>query len=59
MGLSLLKLARLAINSSSEPVSNVVVSTVEDGLLVFVLYLIIMYPIIATFVILILLALTV
>ena len=51
--------ARLAINASPEPVSNVVVSTTEDGLSMFVLYMIVKHPVIATFIILILIALTV
>lgn len=51
--------ARLAINASPEPVSNAVVSTTEDGLSMFVLYMIIKHPVIATIIILVLIALTV
>jgi hypothetical protein len=51
--------ARLAINASPEPVSNAVVSTTEDGLAMFVLYMIIKHPVIATIIILLLIALTV
>ncbi|MCX5707881.1 MAG: DUF4126 domain-containing protein [Candidatus Omnitrophica bacterium] len=51
--------ARLAINASPEPVSNAVVSTTEDGLSMFVLYMIIRHLVIATIVIVVLIALTV
>jgi hypothetical protein len=51
--------ARLAINASPEPVSNAVVSTTEDGLSMFVLYMIVRHPVIATIIILLLIALTV
>jgi len=50
---------RLAINASPEPVSNAVVSTSEDGLSMFVLYMIVRHPVIATFIIILLIALTV
>lgn len=50
---------RLAINASPEPVSNAVVSTTEDGLSIFVLYMIVKHPVIATVVIILVLALTV
>ncbi|MBM3248626.1 MAG: DUF4126 domain-containing protein [Candidatus Omnitrophica bacterium] len=50
--------ARLAINASPEPVSNAVVSTSEDGLSIFVLYMIVKHPVVATIVIILLLALT-
>ena len=51
--------ARLAINTSPEPVSNAVVSTTEDGLSVFVLYMILKHPLIATIIVVVLIALTV
>jgi hypothetical protein len=51
--------ARLAINASPEPVSNAVVSTTEDGLSMFVLYMIVRHPVIATIVIVVLIALTI
>ena len=43
--------ARLAINSSPEPVSNSVASLTEDGLVITVLWLIIRHPIIASLII--------
>jgi uncharacterized membrane protein len=51
--------ARLAINTSPEPVSNAVVSTAEDGLSVFVLYMILKHPVIATIIVVVLIALTI
>jgi len=51
--------ARVAINTSPEPVSNVVTSTAEDGLSVFVLYMIVKHPVIATIIIAVLIALTI
>ncbi len=51
--------ARLAINASPEPVSNAVVSTTEDGLSMFVLYMIIKHPVIASIIIIILICLTI
>jgi hypothetical protein len=51
--------ARIAINASPEPVSNVVTSTAEDGLSAFVLYMIVKHPVIASIIILVLIALTV
>jgi hypothetical protein len=51
--------ARVAINASPEPVSNVVTSTAEDGLSAFVLYMIVKHPVIASIIIIVLIALTV
>ena len=51
--------ARVAINASPEPVSNVATSTAEDGISVFVLYMIVKHPVIATIIIAALIALTV
>lgn len=51
--------ARLAVNASPEPVSNAVVSTTEDGISAFVLYMILRHPVIATIIIILLIALTV
>jgi len=51
--------ARIAINASPEPVSNVVTSTAEDGLSAFVLYMIVKHPVIASIIIIVLIALTV
>jgi hypothetical protein len=51
--------ARIAINASPEPVSNVVTSTAEDGVSAFVLYMIVKHPVIASIIIIVLIALTV
>ena len=46
--------ARLAINTSPEPVTNSVASVTEDGLVITVLWLIIKHPIIASIIIILL-----
>ncbi|MDD5347789.1 MAG: DUF4126 domain-containing protein [Candidatus Omnitrophica bacterium] len=51
--------ARVAINTSPEPVSNIVTSTGEDALVVTILYFIVRHPVIATIIVIVLIALTV
>ncbi|MCX7927688.1 MAG: DUF4126 domain-containing protein [Candidatus Omnitrophica bacterium] len=51
--------ARVAINTSPEPVSNIATSTGEDALVLAILYFVARHPIIATIIVLILIAFTI